>query len=433
MKGAEFTSRRVIGVYLVATGLFTLAASLIWGVNTLFLMGPGGLTIFEVMLVNTAFVIGQAVFEVPTGVVADTIGRKMCYALGIATLLVSTLLYVLTPVLGWGIPGFFLASVLLGLGFTFQTGSVEAWLVDALDATGWDQPKDRVFALGAQVLNVATLVGAVLGGVLGQIDLKLPYVARSASLGFALVVVIVFMREVGFQPRPLRLRDFGTETRAIFRAGVQYGWRNRVVRPLLWVSLTGGTFYIFGFYAWQRYMLDLLGQELVWMAGLVMALLSVMMILGNASVRWIAGSGESRRQPARILSIGAAASAALTIGIGSISFIFPEPGWTPFILATTMWLLFGFVFGVTGPVAQSFINDHIPSAQRATVLSVQAFFLDVGGGIGQPTLGWISQQASIGLAFLIGGGAVAITVPFYESAGRAARDEALAASEKSVA
>ena len=66
----------------------------------------------------------------------------------------------------------------MGLGFTFYSGAMEAWLVDALSATGYAGLLDRVFARGQQVTGAAMLVGTVGGGLLGQIDLSLPYVVR---------------------------------------------------------------------------------------------------------------------------------------------------------------------------------------------------------------------------------------------------------------
>ena len=71
-------------------------------------------------------------FEIPTGVVADTLGRRASYLLGTVTLAVTTVLYYLlwvweSPFWAWAI-----VSVLLGLGFTFFSGAVDAWLVDAL-------------------------------------------------------------------------------------------------------------------------------------------------------------------------------------------------------------------------------------------------------------------------------------------------------------
>ena len=80
----------------------------------------------------------MVIFEVPTGVVADTWGRRVSYLLGTLTLAASTLLYYLiwlmqAPFWPWAI-----VSMLLGLGFTFFSGAVEAWLVDALHAAGYE-------------------------------------------------------------------------------------------------------------------------------------------------------------------------------------------------------------------------------------------------------------------------------------------------------
>ena len=66
----------------------------------------------------------------------------------------------------------------MGLGFTFYSGAMEAWLVDALAVTGYTGALDAVFARGQQITGAAMLVGTVGGGLLGQIDLSLPYVVR---------------------------------------------------------------------------------------------------------------------------------------------------------------------------------------------------------------------------------------------------------------
>ncbi|MRR12397.1 MFS transporter, partial [bacterium] len=113
----QYEPKGVIRIYLTTYGLFTLAASLIWAVNTLFLLSAG-LDIFMVMVVNAAFTIGQLVFEVPTGVIADTIGRTASFLLGIGSLAVATLLYVLAAELQLGIWMVVAASVLLVFGFT---------------------------------------------------------------------------------------------------------------------------------------------------------------------------------------------------------------------------------------------------------------------------------------------------------------------------
>src|SRR5215218_9937110 len=137
------TPRSIERVYLGLLLGNTLAASLIWGINTIFLL-DAGLSNLEAFAANAFFTAGMVVFEVPTGIVADMAGRRVSYLLGTVTLAASTWLYVLlwrveAPFWAWAV-----VSVLLGLGFTFFSGAVEAWLVDALLATGYTGEVDAV-------------------------------------------------------------------------------------------------------------------------------------------------------------------------------------------------------------------------------------------------------------------------------------------------
>jgi len=421
----EYTTRRVTFAYVSMSGVFTLAASLIWAINTIFLIQLGGLTLFEVMLINAIYTVGQMVFEVPTGVVADTIGRKASILLSLGTLIVSTLLYVLTPRFGWGFAGFAVASVIIGLGYTFQSGAIDAWLVDALDASGFELPKERVFARGQIASSAGMLVGSLAGGLLGQVDLTLPYLVRAVLLAVCFVVVLVMVRDAGFEPRPLRISNFSEETRRVFDAGIRYGWRSRVVRPMLWVSALGGVFFMYGFYAWQPYVLKLLGNDnAIWLLGVAQAGFAAMGILGNMLVGRLMGAGADRRDPAKVLEVSVWCNTAIVLGIAAVGFLSLKPGILPAAIAITLWLLFGLLFGIYGPIRMGFINEHIPSSERATVLSLDAFFGDAGGAIGQPALGWVSEKASIQLAWLIGGAVMGLSAPLYRRAGAAARAEA---------
>jgi len=85
-------ARVVQRTYLLLTLLTTLAASFIWGINTLFLL-DAGLSNTEAFAANAFFAVGQVIFEIPTGVVVDTRGRRLSFMLGAGTLLLSTLLY----------------------------------------------------------------------------------------------------------------------------------------------------------------------------------------------------------------------------------------------------------------------------------------------------------------------------------------------------
>ena len=94
MTGAgRHTPGRVIRSYYAVAGLYTLSAAMIWGVNTLFLL-DAGLDIFGVFLANGAFTAGMVVFEIPTGVLADTRGRRVSFLLSVAILIFTTVAYV---------------------------------------------------------------------------------------------------------------------------------------------------------------------------------------------------------------------------------------------------------------------------------------------------------------------------------------------------
>src|SRR5918992_3732061 len=160
----------------------TLAASLIWGINTIFLL-DAGLSNLEAFAANAFFTGGMVLFEVPTGIVADTLGRRTSYLLGTVTLSASTVLYVLmwqieAPFWEWAV-----VSIFIGLGFTFFSGAVEAWLVDALTATDYAGDMESVFGRGQIVSGAAMLAGSVVGGFIAQrIGLGAPFVLRAAIL-----------------------------------------------------------------------------------------------------------------------------------------------------------------------------------------------------------------------------------------------------------
>src|SRR6187200_1091117 len=225
------TPRAIQRTYLTLLLGNTLAASFIWGINTIFLL-DAGLSNLEAFAANAFFTGGMVLFEVPTGIVADTIGRRASYLAGTVTLAASTILYVLLWQVGAPFWEWALVSILLGLGFTFFSGAVEAWLVDALTATGFDGDLESVFGRGQVVTGVAMLTGSVAGGFIAQeVSLGAPFVTRAVILAVMFVVAFRLMHDVGFTPekrgRPL------SEMRKIASASIDYGWRVPAVKWLM--------------------------------------------------------------------------------------------------------------------------------------------------------------------------------------------------------
>ena len=391
-------SRRVLAGYFTLAGLYTLSAALIWGVNTLFLL-DAGLSFFEVFVANAAFSAGMVVFEIPTGVVADTLGRRVSFLLSVSVLAATTLLYVALAQVGAGVVAFALVSVGMGLGFTFYSGAMEAWLVDALAVTGYRGILDRVFARGQQITGAAMLVGAVGGGLLGQIDLAIPYLVRAALLAVVFVVAFVVMHDLGFTPRRVSAGELPGEIVRNGKAGVEFGWGQRPLRLLMLASLVQVGFLTWGFYASQPYLLALLDSDAVWIAGLVAAGVALSTIAGNQVVT-IASRYCGRRTTLLLSAAALQTCAAVALGVAS-----------SFWVALPAFLLVTASVGVTSPVRQAYLHQVVRTEQRATVVSFDSMVSNVGGVGGQVGLGALGEARSVGAAFVAGGVATAAALP----------------------
>lgn len=393
------TARRVQGTYYVLTLGNTLAASFIWGINTLFLL-DAGLTNLEAFAANAFYTVGVLVFEIPTGVVADTLGRRASYLLGSLTLAVTTVLYWLlwvweSPLWAWA-----LVSMLLGLGFTFFTGAVDAWLVDALQATGYTGSLETVFGRSLIVSGAAMLSGSVLGGVVAQLtDLGVPFLIRAGVLLAMIVVAGLLMRDLGFTPDrsegPLRA------TRTVLRAAWRHGLGNAPVRWLLLASpFTAGVgFYVF--YALQPHLLVLWGDPDAYsIAGLAAALLAGASMLGGAIAPLV--RRLFRRRTSTIL-LATATSVGVLVALGLVQ---------EFWIALVLVAVWGVTSAIDDPVHRAYLNDLIPSKQRATVLSFDSLLGSAGSSAFQPVLGRSADLGGYGFSLLLSGALSAVALPF---------------------
>ncbi len=388
----------MLRVYVALTLLSTFASSFIWGINTLFLL-DAGLTITQAFTANAFFTAGQVIFEVPTGVVADTWGRRVSYLLGAATLLVSTLLYLAM----WGIRGPFVgwaaSSVLLGLGFTFFSGATEAWLVDGLKATGYGGTLESAFARGQIAVGVGMLTGTITGGFVAQVtNLGVPYVLRAAALGLTFVVAFVWMRDVGFTPRGRT--SLAGELRGILRASLEHGLRRPPVRWVMLAGVFSSAVPIYGFYAMQPYLLELYGRSDYAIAGLAAALGAASQIAGGLVAPW---ARKVVRNRTSALLLGSVASAAALLAIGLT---------TRFWIALVVLAGWALVFAAARPIRQAFLNDLIPSAQRATVLSSDNLLGSLGGAVAQPALGRVADVWSYSASYVVAAGVEVLAWPF---------------------
>jgi MFS family permease len=399
------TPERVQRTYLTLVLLTTLSASLIWGINTLFLL-DAGLSNLEAFTANAFFTAGMVLFEVPTGVVADLRGRRVSFLVGALTLAVATMLYVLM----WSVHASFWAwaavSVLLGLGFTFFSGATEAWLVDALTATGFTGSLDSVFGRAQAVQGAAMLVGSVSGGFIAQATtLAVPFVLRAVLLGVTFVLAAVTMHDLGFTPA--RGKRPGPEVARIFHASLRYGLGEPPVRWIMLTSPFTGGVSIYAFYAMQPYLLELYGDPQAYgVAGLAAAIVAGAQIVGGLVAPRVR-SLFRRRTSVLLLSTGLSAVALLAVSV--------VPSFGAVIVLLVLWSA---AFAAALPVRQAYLNALIPSEQRATVLSFDSLLSSAGGVVLQPALGRGADVWGYQATFAISAVVQACALPFIRLAQR---------------
>lgn len=388
----------VQNVYLVLTLFNTLATSFIWGINTLFLL-DAGLSNAEAFLANAFFTVGQVLFEIPTGIVADMRGRRMSYILGTLTLAASTLLYFAAwmfhaPFWAWAA-----SSILLGLGYTFFSGATEAWLVDALKHAGYKGELEAVFSKSQAVAGIAMLAGSVGGGLIAQYtDLGVPYILRAAFLLVNFAVAFFFMRDWGFIPE--KGTHLAQDVKKLFVTSVDQGLKKPAIR---WVMLgapfaSGVGFYVF--YAMQPHLLALYGDSTAYgVAGLAAAVVAAAQIVGGLTAPLVRKLFKLRTTA---LLIGEILSVAFLVFLGLTGNFWAA------IIGLSVW---GLLFSAMTPVRQAYLNNLIPTQQRATVLSFDSLLGSAGGVVIQPILGRAADLYGYASSFLVSSVIQAFAVP----------------------
>ena len=401
------TAATVRRTYYVLTAGNTLAASLIWGINTIFLL-DAGLSNFEAFAANAFWTVGMMLFEIPTGVLADSRGRRISFLAGTITLAVTTALYVLlwqlhSPFIWWAI-----VSLLLGLGYTFFSGATEAWLVDALAATDFRGELETVFARGQVISGVSMLLASVAGGYLAQLtNLGVPYVVRAAVLVLMFVLALILMHDLGFAPE--RGKGVVTEIRAIVHNSVEYGLKVPPIRATMISSFFLYGIGVYVFYALQPYLLQLWGNPAAYgIAGLVAALAGGAQIVGGLLTPLIRKRFSRRTSAMLVLTAAGLVLLALIGLVGNF--------WVVLVLI----VLWGLADAAAEPIRRAYLNGMIPSQQRATILSFDSLIGNSGGVVAQPALGRAADVYGYGLSYVISAGASVLALPFLFRARAAA-------------
>jgi hypothetical protein len=376
------------------------------------LLTQRGLTLGQIGLVLAAQGVVVLALELPTGGLADALGRRPVLLVATAVDVLSLILFAIAPSLAvlvvW--------AGLQGVYRALESGPLDAWFVDASLAADAQADIERGLGLASATLSVAIAVGALGSGALvaaapvrGLDPLLLP------------VLVAIGLRVVDL----VALWSLMTEVRAPLGAGA---WRRSVRAVPAVVGDAVRT--VRG----SHVLLALVSVELLWgfgmptfetllpprLAEFTSGADAAAAVLGPAvTVAWFASAAGAAAIPAIARRWGAANTAiAMRLLQGATVAAMG-------LAAGTAGLLLAYfatyaVHGAANPVHQGLLHRQVGPAHRTTVLSVNSMMSHPAGALGGITLGALADATSIGTAMLVGAVVLAAAAPLYLPARRAA-------------
>ncbi|RQW83013.1 MFS transporter, partial [Micromonospora globispora] len=413
--------RQVRFRYLTLYGLRWLPSGLMVPVMIL-LMQERGLSLSQIGLVGTAQGLIVLALELPTGGLADALGRKPVLAAAWVVCLISMIIFAVADSF-WL---FFLVWALQGIYRALDSGPLESWYVDATLAADPDAEYERGLGFAGTVIGVAIGAGALLGGgliVLGPVGpvsaLTLPVLVAIALQTVALVALLVLLKET----RPARgaaaVRSSIAEAPRMVGQAVGLLRRSRVLLALVCVELFWG----FGMVTFEA-LLPVRLAEVIGNADRAAALLGP-----AASAAWLANALGAALTPLLLRWLGAAPSAALlrilqgatVVGMG--------------LLAGPVGVLIAYlacytVHGASNPLHQGLLHRQVDGPYRTSVLSMNSMMAQPAGALGGVVLTALADRTSISLAMLVGAVVLALAAPLYLPAWRAGRTAAADPTEQ---
>ncbi len=131
-----------------------------------------GLSFFQIGVINIAFIFVSIIFNIPTGIIADKIGRKRAFI--IACLLNGAML--LSYFFAKNFLHCLIVESLAGVAYAFYQGSIMAHIVDKLHENGKEEETSQVFSVGNMITCCLRLIGGVCGAYLGRHNLAIPFI-----------------------------------------------------------------------------------------------------------------------------------------------------------------------------------------------------------------------------------------------------------------
>ncbi len=387
---------RLIAGYLRWACLRSTCSRGYWLVTSVYLVTVAELSASELVLIGTFQSLVVLVAEVPCGVLADSVSRRLSLVIGHVVMGIGMAMAGLVT----SFPALVVSQCLWGLGWAFSSGADVAWVTDELDSPG---RIDRVLIGQARWDLVGTPVGIIAFGALAwATTLIVAIVVAGTSMALLGLLVVARWPEDGFTPVEAgrRWRDAAST----FRRGIRLARGDRVILVMLMATLLVDGALTFGRLRELR-LVDLgiptHPDPIVWFA--VISLIGA--VLGAVVLRSIegriAGVGVPRRTFVLICVIGAA---------GLV--LFAAAPNTPTAVAGLL-LVSGIADPVRRAAAAIWVNQRTVSAVRATVHSMLSQAENVGEAAIGTALAVVAASSTVGailcsaVLFVVAAGLVA--------------------------
>ncbi len=372
----------------VGFGLFTA----IW---VIYLQQRRGFSLTEATIIDVAFWIAATLGEIPTGIVADTFGRKTSLAVGTALMAVSIFAWAFAPTM----PLIMIAYVGLALGTTFLSGAEDAFLYESLQIGGRSGEYTHLAGRMGAVMLGATALGNVASGLFAAIDLILPFLIAGVCILLTLGVVLTFKE-------PHIDEKSGGQARKPYGEVLRQSLATMRSRPtlryaMIYLSLVPLAAVIMETFFLQPQAIAL--SIPIAAIGVIVMAVQITNIAGSNWSHWIVahfGEGRVLYTAPLFIIVSLILLAALQI--------FP---------ALVFIAVIGFVTSVLRPLVLSRIQNEVPDNIRATVLSIQSLMFTFILTFGEPILGSIADHSGLPAAYigLAGGLGIAVLLLFWTS------------------
>lgn len=388
---ARVDPRRLYLAMQVLDGLFVAIG---YTTAIVYRVTAGNLNPLQLVLLGTVLEASYFVLQLPAGVLADLVSRRLCVISGSYLVTAGFLMQGLSAHFAVQLA----AQVPVGFGAALGFGAQEAWLADEAGQA----ELTKVFLRATQLGLIAGVAGSILSGVLAAQALQLPFLVAAGLSGLMSVVLSCVMPERGFVRPQRAVRPGGVLGQSWSAFTDQAATARQAIRLVPGLVLLLGMMLCLGAWSegfdrlWGAYLLHdirLPSPFGLGAAGWFSALAVASALLGLGSTEW------ARRRTSR-LGPGSAVSTLLALTIGTAIGVLLMIATRQFVLVLACNLAVATMRPVFSPVITGWVTGRVDASVRATVLSATDLFDSAGQIAGGPVIGAVGLLASVRAALL---------------------------------